>query len=73
MAAALEFQTAVGKIFFNAGSTPDGRLIRKSKSYRFVEQNATPANLQLALASLGQLSTMTVMSYEKIVTSEITD
>ncbi|MGN7410316.1 MULTISPECIES: hypothetical protein [unclassified Sporosarcina] len=73
MAAVLEFQTAVGKIFFNAGSTPDGRLIRKSKSYRFVEQNATPANLQLALASLGQLSSMTVMSYEKIVTSEITD
>ncbi|WP_432355549.1 hypothetical protein [Sporosarcina sp. A2] len=72
MAAALEFQTAVGKIFFNAGSTPDGRLIRKSKTYRFVTQDATPANLKLALSSLGQLSAMGVMSYEKILTSEIT-
>lgn len=72
MAAALEFQTAVGKITFIAGSTPEGRQIRKTKSYRFVEQNVTPANLQLALTQLGQLSAMTALSYEKIVTSEIT-
>lgn len=73
MTAALEFQTAVGKIYFNAGSTPDGRLIRKAKSYRFIEKDASPLNIQIALTQLGELSMYPVMSYEKIVTSVITE
>lgn len=73
MTAALEFQTAVGKIYFNAGNTLDGRLIRKAKSYRFIEKDATPLSIQAALTQLGNLSMYPAMSYEKIVTSVITD
>ncbi|WJY28321.1 MULTISPECIES: DUF1659 domain-containing protein [Sporosarcina] len=71
--AALQFQTATGKIIFDAGQTPDGRLISRTKTYRFVERNASPESLQAALTALGQLSAWSVMSYEKVVTSTVTD
>lgn len=71
--AALEFQTAAGKINYDAGLTPEGRIIHKAKAYRFIEKDVSPENLQAALAALSQLSSWTVLTYEKIVTSTVTD
>ena len=34
MAATIEFQQAVGKVYFDGGLTDDGKLIRKSKMYK---------------------------------------
>ncbi|MFJ7934437.1 hypothetical protein [Sporosarcina sp. NPDC096371] len=38
--AAIEFKNAVGKVYFAVGQTEEGKLIRKSKTYRNIMKNA---------------------------------
>ncbi|MBD7984884.1 DUF1659 domain-containing protein [Sporosarcina sp. Sa2YVA2] len=69
--ATLEFRTAVGKVYFDGGMTDEGKMIRKSKSYRNIAQAATADNLHLALSQLAQLSESPFIGAEKVETTDI--
>ncbi|ARD46897.1 hypothetical protein SporoP37_01085 [Sporosarcina sp. P37] len=71
MAAALEFKQAVGKIHFNAGVNEKGNFIRKVKTYRFVHNGATPANLYTAFTTLSSLSSYQTIQFEKVLTEDL--
>ena len=43
--ATIEFRHAVGKVYFDGGMTEDGKMIRKSKTYRNLAEGATAENL----------------------------
>ena len=58
MAATIEFQQAVGRVFFDGGLTEDGKLIRKAKTYRYIKEKAPAENLYKALEQLDRLSTL---------------
>ena len=49
MAAALEFSQATAKIHFNAGVNEKGHFIRKIKTYKFINDDATPAHMYTGL------------------------
>ena len=53
MAATIEFQQAAGRVYFEAGYTEDGKLIRKAKTYSNIKENAPADNLYQALEQLG--------------------
>ena len=36
--ATIDFKNAVGRVFFDGGLTDDGKLIRKSKTYRNIAE-----------------------------------
>lgn len=69
--ATIEFRHAVGKVYFDAGMTEDGKLIRKTKSYRHVTEGATADNLHNALSQLAQLSEYPFIGAEKVETADI--
>lgn len=69
--ATLEFRSAVGKVYFDGGMTEDGKMIRKSKSYRNISEGATADNLHNALAQLAQLSEYPFIGAERVETSDI--
>ena len=50
------FNSAVGRVYFDGGLTEDGKIIRKSKTYRNIKENAPAENLYKALEQLAQLS-----------------
>lgn len=69
----IEFKQAVGRVHFDAGMTEEGKIIRKSKTYRYIAENVSAANLHTALTELAQLSSYTFTGAEKIETSELYD
>ncbi|MBD7985931.1 DUF1659 domain-containing protein [Sporosarcina sp. Sa2YVA2] len=69
--ATIEFRHAVGKVYFDGGMTEDGKMIRKSKSYRNIAENATAENLYAALTQLAQLSEQPFIGAEKVLTADI--
>lgn len=69
MAATIDFKDAVGKVYFNAGMTEDGKLIRKAKTYRNIAKDASADNLYSALEQLAQLSEYPFIGAEKVETS----
>lgn len=69
MAASIDFKEAVGKVYFNGGMTEEGKLIRKSKTYRNVSKAATVDNLYNVLEQLAQLSEYPFIGAEKVETS----
>lgn len=69
--ATIEFRHAVGKVYFDGGMTEDGKMIRKSKSYRNVTEGATAENLYEALLQLAQLSEYPFIGAEKVETADI--
>ena len=73
MAASIDFKEAVGKVYFNGGMTEEGKLIRKSKTYRNVSKAATVDNLYKALEQLAQLSEYPFIGAEKVETSSLSN
>ncbi|MEK5067135.1 DUF1659 domain-containing protein [Sporosarcina sp. FSL K6-1508] len=73
MAATIEFQQAAGKVYFDGGLTEDGKLIRKSKTYRNIKENVQAENLYKALEQLAQLSDFPFIGAEIIETSSVID
>ena len=73
MAATIEFQQAAGRVFFDGGLTEDGKMIRKSKTYRYIKENAPAENLYKALEQLGRLSTLSFIGAEIVETSSLID
>ncbi|MEK5039875.1 DUF1659 domain-containing protein [Sporosarcina sp. FSL K6-3457] len=71
--AALEFKNAVGRVHFDGGLTEDGKLIRKSKTYRNIAKNADVDGLYNALEQLAQLSALPFTNAEKVETSNVID
>ena len=69
--AKIEFRNAVGKLYFDGGRTEDGKMIRKSKSYRNIAEEVTADNLYNALTQLAQLSEYPVIGAERVETSDI--
>jgi len=73
MAATIEFQQAAGRVFFDGGLTEDGKIIRKSKTYRHIKENAPAENLYNALEQLGRLSTLSFIGADLVETSSLID
>lgn len=69
--ATLEFRHAVGKVYFDGGQTEDGKMIRKSKSYRHIVEDVTADGLYNALSQLAQLSAYPFIGAEKVETADI--
>lgn len=69
--ATIEFKNAVGRVYFDGGLTEDGRLIRKSKTYRHIVENVDADGLYNALQELGQLSELPFLGAEKLETSSV--
>jgi hypothetical protein len=73
MAATIEFQQAAGRVFFDGGLTEDGKIIRKSKTYRYIKENAPAENLYKALEQLGRLSALSFIGADIVETSSLID
>lgn len=69
--AAIEFKQAVGRVYFDGGLTDDGKLIRKSKTYRNIVKNVEADSLYTALEQLAQLSTFPFTGAEMVETSNV--
>ena len=69
--ASIEFKSAVGKVYFDGGRTDDGKMIRKSKTYRNIADGATADNLHNALTQLAQLSDYPAIGAELVETADI--
>lgn len=69
--ATIEFKGAVGRAYFDGGLTVDGKLIRKSKTYRNIAKDVTADNLYQALEQLAQLSALPFTGAEKVETSNV--
>ncbi len=69
--AAIEFKNAVGKVYFDGGQTEEGKLIRKSKTYRNIVKNAKADSLYAALEQLAQLSEFPFIGAEIVETSSV--
>jgi len=73
MAVTIEFQQAAGRVFFDGGLTEEGKIIRKSKTYRYIKENAPAENLYNALEQLGRLSTLSFIGADIVETSSLID
>ncbi|MEK4024721.1 DUF1659 domain-containing protein [Sporosarcina sp. FSL W7-1283] len=71
MAASLEFNQAVGKIHFNAGTNEKGNIIRKVKTYKHITRESSATDLNVAFTQLASLSSYLMMKAEKVVTEEV--
>lgn len=71
MAASLEFSHATAKVHFNAGVNEKGHFIRKIKTYKFINDDAAPANMYTALTQLASLSAYPLIEIEKVVTENL--
>ena len=69
--ATIEFKNAVGRVYFDGGLTDEGKLIRKSKTYRNIAENAAADNLYNALEQLAELSEFPFLGAEKVETSSV--
>ncbi|MCZ2258170.1 DUF1659 domain-containing protein [Sporosarcina sp. G11-34] len=69
--ATIDFKSAVGRIHFDGGTTDEGKLIRKSKTYRNIAAGATAENLYKGLEELAKLSSMPFIEVEKVETSGV--
>ena len=67
----IEFKNAVGRVYFDGGLSDDGKLIRKSKTYRNITENVGAENLHKALEQLGQLSALPFIGADKVETSRL--
>lgn len=70
---AVDFKHASGRVSFNAGTTEDGKLIRKTKTYRNIAEEADPEKLYQALEAIASLSAYTLIEVEKIETSTVSE
>ncbi|WP_339250313.1 DUF1659 domain-containing protein [Sporosarcina sp. FSL W8-0480] len=69
--ASIEFRNAVGKVYFDGGITHDGKLIKKTKSYRGIAEGVTADSLYIALTQLAQLSEYPLIGAERVETAEL--
>ena len=71
--AAIDFKHAVGRVFLDAGLTDEGKIIRKSKTYQNIAENANADDLYTALEALASLSKFSLMGVEKVETATVSN
>ncbi len=69
--ATINFKAATARVYFDAGLTEDGKLIRKAKTYRNVAKNVDAANLYKGLEALASLSEYPFIGAEKTETATV--
>ena len=71
--ASIEFKNAVIRLSFEAGQTLDGKIIKKSKTYRNVKAGVDAESLADATTVLAGFSEWPYMGAEKIETASIVE
>ena len=69
--ATINFKAATGRVYFDAGLTDDGKLIRKSKNYSNVAKDIDADSLYKGLEALAGLSELPFIGAEKIETATV--
>lgn len=69
--ATIDFKNATGRVFFDGGLTDEGKLIRKSKTYRNIAEGVEAENLYNALEELASLSALPFIGAEKVETAAV--
>ncbi|MDX1807110.1 MAG: DUF1659 domain-containing protein [Paenisporosarcina sp.] len=69
--AIIDFKQAVVRLTFEAGYTLDGKVIKKSSTYRNVKQSATGDQLGDVVSILSGFSSRPILAAEKIETGDI--
>lgn len=69
--ATITFKAATGRVFFDGGLTDDGKLIRKSKTYRNVAKDVDADQLYKGLEALASLSELPFIGAEKVETATV--
>lgn len=67
----IDFKNAVVRLTFEAGYTPENKVIKKSKTYRNVNQAATAEQLAEVTQILSGFSSRPILAAEKIETGNI--
>jgi hypothetical protein len=67
----IEFKQAIVRLTFEAGMTLDGKVIRKSKSYRNVNEASTADQILNVTTILSGFSSRPLLAAEKIETGNI--
>lgn len=67
----IEFKEAVVRLTFEAGQTLDGKVIKRAKSYRRVNESATADQLASVTSILSGFSSYPLLGAEKIQTGNI--
>lgn len=71
--ATIDFKNAVGRVYFDGGTTDEGKLIRKSKTYRNIASGANADSLYKGLTALANLSSLPLIEAQKVETSGISN
>ncbi|WP_019415838.1 DUF1659 domain-containing protein [Paenisporosarcina sp. TG20] len=69
--AIIDFKQAVVRMTFEAGYTPEGKVIKKASSYRNISQAATADQLGSVTSILSGFSSRPLLASEKIETGNI--
>ena len=69
--AIIDFKQAVVRLTFDAGLTLDGKVIKKSSTYRNVKQSATGDLLWEIVSILSGFSSRPILAAEKLETGNI--
>ena len=69
----IDFKSAVVRLTFEAGQTQDGKVIKKARLYRNVDESASADQLAEVAAVLSGFSSYPLIDAEKIETSDITN
>ncbi|AYC29496.1 DUF1659 domain-containing protein [Paenisporosarcina cavernae] len=69
--ATAEFKEANLKLSYQVGMTPEGKALKRAKSYRNVKENATADQLASAALTFSGFSSHTLLDVEKSVQQDI--
>jgi len=67
----VDFKSAVVRLTYEAGQTQDGKVIKRSKSYRNVNESATADQLAEVTSILSGFTSYPLIAAEKIETGNI--
>lgn len=71
--ATIDFKNAVGRVIFDAGLTDEGKIIRKSKTYRNIAEDVNADDLYKGLEALASLSEFPLIGAEKVETATVSN
>lgn len=71
--AAIDFKNAAGRVSYNAGTTDEGNLIKKSKTYQNLAEVTDSEELYRGLEAIASLSAYTLIEVERIETSVVSN
>ncbi|MFC6040013.1 DUF1659 domain-containing protein [Paenisporosarcina macmurdoensis] len=69
--AIVDFTEAIVRLTFDVGMTQDGKVLKKSSSYRNIHESATAEQLMGVTSILSGFSSYPILAAEKIATGNI--